>query len=111
MASQVSWAASLSRLRKVASIALKPAEMVHVGDDAFAGVADDRRDNGDAAGRHVDDLARKFAPVGQHVAPEQINLDALVASALLGQRQRSRLGQGDGHDRSGFFLGANSPSQ
>src|SRR5664280_362360 len=61
-----------------------------------------------AARRHVDDLTGKLAPVGQHVAPEQVDLDALRAPALLGQRQRSRLGQGDGHDGSRVF-GAHMP--
>jgi hypothetical protein len=42
--------------------------MVDIGDDALARLADDGRDH--AAGRHVDDLARIFAAVGQHVAAE-----------------------------------------
>src|SRR5664280_362362 len=41
-----------------------------------------------------------MSPGGQHVAPEQVDLDALMAPALLGQRQRSRLGQWYGHDGS-----------
>ena len=100
LASQVSWAASLSRLRGVAAIvmakpfwncraicAFQPAEMIDIGDDAFADVAADRRDQRHAAGRHIDDLAGKFAAVGQHVAAEQIDADALMAPALLGMRQ------------------------
>jgi hypothetical protein len=33
-------------------------------------------------GGHIDDLARKFAPVRQHVAAEQVNLHALKAALL-----------------------------
>ena len=100
LASQVSWAASLSRLRGVAEIvmakpfsnvardrAFQPAEMVDIGDDALADLPADRRDQRHAAGRHVDDLAREFAPVGQHVAAEQVDAHALVPPALLGVRQ------------------------
>ena len=97
LASQVSWAASLSRLRAVASIvmakpfskmraivAFEPAQMIDIGDDALARLAGDRRDQRHAARRHVDDLAGKLAPVRQHVAAEQVDLDALVAAAILG---------------------------
>ena len=96
LASQVSWAASLSRLRGVAEIvmakpfcsmardlAFEAAEMVDIGDDAFADVAAHRRDQRHAAGRHVDDLAGIFAAVRQHVAAEQVDAHALVAPAFL----------------------------
>jgi hypothetical protein len=37
--------------------------------------------------RHIDDLAGKFAPVRQHVAAEQVHLDALKAPPLGGGRK------------------------
>ena len=105
LASQVSWAASMSRFRGVAAIvmakpfcelardlALQPAEMVDIGDDAVADIAGNRRDQGDAAGRHVDDLAGEFAAIRQHVAAQQVDADALMAPAFLGVRQRVRFG-------------------
>ena len=57
----------------------------------------------DAAGRHVDDLAGKLAPVGQHVAAEQIDFDSLMAPAFLGQGQHSRLWQRPCHGALGLF--------
>ena len=110
LASQVSWAASLSRLRALAEmvmakplsivardLALEPAEMIDIGDDPFARLADHRRHQRHAARRHVDHLAGKFAPVLQHIAAEQVDLDALKAPALFGQRQDFRFGQRQGH--------------
>ena len=52
------------------------------------GAAADRRNQRHAARRHVDDLAGKLAAVGQHVAAEQVDLDALVAAAVLGSAAR-----------------------
>ena len=59
LASQVSWAASLSRLRGVAAdrhgeavvddagdLALDAADMIEIGDDALADIADAGRDTG-----------------------------------------------------------------
>ena len=99
LASQVSWAASLSRLRAVApdghgktivddagDLALDPADMVEIGDHAVADIADAGRQQGQSARRHIDDLAGKFAPVRQHVAAEQVDFDALEAPSLLGDR-------------------------
>ena len=43
-----------------------------------------------AAGRHVNDLARKFPAVDQHIAAEQIDLHALKAPALPAVRQDVR---------------------
>src|SRR6185437_8108874 len=77
-------------LDEAGDLALEPAEMVDIGDDAFAGIANHRSDQGYAAGRHVDDLTRKFAPVGEHVAAEQVDLDPLMAPAFLRQRQNPR---------------------
>ena len=58
--------------------------MVDIGDDPLADFADDRGDHRHAAGRHVNDLARIFLPVGQHVAAQQVDAHALMAAAFLG---------------------------
>jgi len=110
LASQVSWAASLSRFARgrgnrhgkaifdqTRDLTFKPAEMVDIGDDALARRAQDRRGEGHAAGRHVDDLTGKFAPVGQHIAAEQVDLDALMPAAFFGPRHNSRFDQWQGH--------------
>ena len=73
-------------LEQARDLAFEPAEMVDIGDDAFARLADDRRDQRHAAGRHVHDLAGKLAAVGQHIAAEQVDAHALKAAALLAQR-------------------------
>ena len=67
--------------------AFQPSDMIHIGDDALARLAGDRRDQSHPAGRHIDDLAGKLAPIRQHVAPEQIDLHALESPAFLAQRQ------------------------
>jgi hypothetical protein len=69
------------------NFAFEPAEVIHIGNHPFTRLACDRRDQSHAAGRHIDDLARKFAPVSQHVATEKIYLHALMAPAFLGERQ------------------------
>ena len=104
-ASQVSCAASLSRFRNVAEMrhrkavfegsrnfALEPAQMVDVGDDAFARLARDRCIERHASRRHVDHLTRIFPPIRQHVAAEKVNLHALMPPAFLSQRQDHRFG-------------------
>ena len=73
-------------LKQPRDLAFEPAQMIDIGDDAFAWCAADRRDQRHAAGRHVDDLTGKFAPVRQHVAAEQIDLHALMAAAVLVER-------------------------
>ena len=101
LASQVSWAASLSRLRggradrhgkavvdDAGDLALDPADMVEIGDHAVADIADAGRQQGQSARRHVDDLAGKFAAVRQHVAAEQVHLHPLEAPPLLGGRKK-----------------------
>ena len=103
LASQVSCAASLSRLRDVAAIvmakpfvdragdlALEPAEMIDIGDHPVAELRRPQAPSQNAARRHIDDLAGIFAPVGQHVAAEQIDLHPLVFAALLGERKDFR---------------------
>lgn len=67
-------------------LAFNAADVVEIGDNAFADIADTRGQHGEPAGRHIDDLTWKFAPIGQHVAAEQMNLDALKAPALLSGR-------------------------
>jgi hypothetical protein len=71
LASQVSWAASVALaggrrdghgeaiLQRPRDLAFQTAEVIHIGDDAFADIAADRRDQRHAAGRHIDDLAGK----------------------------------------------------
>ena len=61
------------------------------------GGAGNRCDDGDTAGRHIDDLAWEFAAIRQHIAAEQIDANALVAPALLGVWQRLRFGLQQGH--------------
>src|SRR5262249_2552561 len=78
-------------------LAFQPAEMIDVGDHPLTRLPRDRRDQGHAAGRHVNDLARKLAPVGQHVAAQEVYLDALMAPAFLGERQNHRFGQRQRH--------------
>ena len=63
--------------------AFEPADMIDIGDDALARLAAHRADDRHAAGRHVEHLAGEFAPVGQHVAAEQIHAHALEAALLL----------------------------
>jgi hypothetical protein len=67
-------------------LAFQAAEVIDIGDDAVADFAADRGDQRHAARRHVNDLAREFAPVGQHVAPQQTDPDTLKAPPVLGMR-------------------------
>ena len=60
--------------------AFEPADMIDIGDHAFARLAAHRADDRHAAGRHVEHLTGKFAPVGQHVAAKQIDAHALKAA-------------------------------
>jgi hypothetical protein len=64
--------------------AFKPSEMVDVCDQPLAHVAALGCDQCHAAGRHVDDLAREFPTIGQHIAAKEADRDALVAAAFLG---------------------------
>ena len=57
--------------------------MVDIGDDAFAGLAADRRDQSDAAGRHVNHLARELAAIGEH--PDLRGRLALWGRRLVGE--------------------------
>jgi hypothetical protein len=109
LASQVSWAASLSRLRGGADghrkavlenardAAFEPAQMIHIGDDALALRGGHGRDQRHAARRHVDDLAGKLAAVRQHVAAGQVDFDALVAAAVLAERPQTSLSFNQSH--------------
>src|SRR5262249_24652619 len=67
-------------------LALDGADLVELRDHAIADIADAGREQGQAARRHVDYLARKLAPVRQHIAAEQVHLDPLEAPALFGGR-------------------------
>jgi hypothetical protein len=99
-------------VEKARDLAFEPAEMIGIGDHSFARIAYDRRNHGHAARRYVDHLARKFAAIGQHVASEQVDLDALMPPAFLGPRHNSRLGHphchGDWHIGR-YFTAANDP--
>ena len=66
--------------------ALEPPDMIDIGNDAFRNLATDRCDQGHSAGRHVDNLARIFAPVRKHVAAEQIDGDPLETPPFFAQR-------------------------
>jgi hypothetical protein len=68
-------------------LALDPADMVEIGDDAVADIADAGRQQRQPSRRHVDDLAGKLTPVRQHVAAEQVNLDPLKTPAFFGGRR------------------------
>ena len=61
--------------------------MVEIGDHAIADIADSGRQQREAPRRHIDDLARKFAPVRQHIATEQVDFDPLEAPSLFGGRK------------------------
>ena len=63
--------------------ALQPSDMVHVGDDPFPRLTRHRCDQGHAARRHIGDLTWKFAPVGEHITPEQVDPHPLKSPALL----------------------------
>ena len=67
--------------------AFEPADVIDIGDDALARDAAHRADDRHAAGRHVEHLTGEFAPVGQHVAAEQIHAHALEAALFLVQRE------------------------
>jgi hypothetical protein len=67
------------------NVAFEPSQMVDIGNDALAGSAGNGGDQRYAARRHVNDLAGKFAAVGQHIAAEQVHAHALVAAAILVQ--------------------------
>jgi hypothetical protein len=76
----------------------EPTEVIDVGNDAFARLADDRRKQGNAAWRHVQDLARELTAIRQHVAPKQIDADTLKSAALLLVRQDYRLFDCESHE-------------
>ena len=71
--------------------------MIDIGNDAFADIAADRRNQGHAAGGHVNNLTGKFAAIGQHVAAEQIDAHTLEAALLLVQRKHVKYFLQHGH--------------
>ena len=87
--------------------ALDAADMIEIGDDLFAGAAGDGRDDHGVARRHLEHLARKLPPVGEHVAAENRNLHALeprqlsIGSADARVALRGMIGQ---HRRRGTLL-------
>ena len=66
-------------------LAFDAADMIEVGDDAIADRSDARAEQGKAARRHVDDLAREFTAVRQHVSSKQMHFDALKAAPIGGR--------------------------
>ena len=76
-------------LKDARDLAFKPAEVVDIGNDAIPRRARHGRDQSHATGRHIDDLAGKLAAIRQHIAAEQVDLDALVAAAVLIQRPQT----------------------
>jgi hypothetical protein len=66
---------------------LKPADMIDIGDHALADLGGYGRNQRHAAGRHIHYLAGIFLPVGEHVAPQQIDVDALKPSPFLAMWQ------------------------
>ena len=79
-------------LQLAGDLAFQAAQMVHVSNDAVADGARNRREQGDTAGRYVDDLTGEFAAIRQHIAALQVDPDALMPPALFGVRQRVRFG-------------------
>jgi hypothetical protein len=67
------------------------ADVIDIGDHTLADAAGGGRDQGEPARRHVDDLAREFPAILEHVAAEEIDLYALVPAIFAGQRRRSRI--------------------
>ena len=61
--------------------------MVDIGDHALPRLPGHGRLDGDVAGRHVDDLAGEFPPVREHVAPQQIDANALEPASLVVERE------------------------
>ena len=84
------------------------AQMIDISDDAFAGLADDRRDQRHAARRHIHDLTGKFTPVGQHVAAQQVDADALKAPTLFAERPQCR-SFGRGNAMTAYEASARKP--
>ena len=66
-------------LKDARDMAFDPPQVIDVGDHALARLAGDWRNQRDAARRHVDDLTRKLAPVGKHVAAGEVHAYALQA--------------------------------
>jgi hypothetical protein len=62
---------------------LNAAKMVHIPYDVLADSSNDRAYQSSAARRHVHDLAGKLFPAFEHVAPKQIDLHALMPSAVM----------------------------
>ena len=59
------------------------AEMIDVGNDAFALSPGHRRDNRHSSRRHVDDLTGKLAPISQHISAKEIDAHTLKASPFV----------------------------
>ena len=71
--------------------------MIDIGDDGFADLRFDFRDEGDAARRHIDGLAGIFLPVLQHIAAGELDLHALMLAPLLVEREHANCASGRLH--------------
>ncbi len=91
-------------VEQAGNLAFDAADMVEISHHALADIAGAGRQHGDAARRHVDHLAGKFAPIRQHVASQQMNFHTLKASPLFsGRPNRLSLRQRHFHTgRPGF---------
>jgi hypothetical protein len=67
-------------------LALEPADMVDIGDDAFADLAKIGSHQRRAAWRHIQNLAGKFLLIGEHIAPKQSQIDPLELAFLARRR-------------------------
>ena len=63
-------------------LSFDPADMLEIDDDPLADEALDRHDEREPAGRHVEALARIFLPAREHVAADERDGYAPVASAV-----------------------------
>jgi hypothetical protein len=82
-------------------MALKTSNVIDVGDDWLPRARLCRRNQRDAAWRHVERAAGEFATIGEHVAAGKIDLYTLAAAALLIKGQDNRWIQLT-HDGAGF---------
>ena len=60
----------------------EPADMVEIGDNPLAGLADAVAADGDVAGRDIDDLTRMLGAVFEHESAIDFYRDALKAASL-----------------------------
>ena len=69
------------------NLALYATDFINVGNDVLSGIPGHGGDEGDAAGRHVPDLAGIFLTIGKHEPAKQIELHTVMATSFFAQRQ------------------------